>query len=134
MILKRVGLHLFPLISILSLSNIPSVSYGAGGWEIEPSIEARVGWSDNINFADDDEDDGFVGQVNPGIVIVKERGRLQVLLDYEMQNFYYVDDSNLSTSHLLESIARYGIIPETFFFNSFASAQQVLVDDSANIR
>ena len=132
MILKRVGLHLFPLFSIFSLVFVPSVSY-AEGWEIEPSVEARMGWSDNIELDDDDEESGFVGQINPGILISKERGRLQALLDYQMRNFYYFGESEFNTDHDLESIARYGIIPETFFINAFASATQVIIDNDQQI-
>ncbi len=132
MILKRVGLHLLPLFSIFSLVVIPSVS-NAEGWEIEPSVEARMGWSDNIELDDDGEESGFVGQINPGILISKERGRLQALLDYQMRNFYYFGESDFNTDHDLESIARYGIIPETFFINAFASATQVIVDNDQQI-
>lgn len=131
--LKSTGLRLIPLSVMLSLVFIPSVS-SAEGWEIQPTIEARTGWSDNIDLEDSDsEDSGFVGQVNPGVSIEKLTGRLQVLLDYQMQNFYYFDDSEFNTDHNLESIARYGLIPETFFLNAFATAEQVLIDNDQQI-
>ena len=131
--LKSTGLHLIPLSAMFFLVSVPSVT-SAEGWEIQPSIEVRTGWSDNIQLEDSgEEDSGFVGQVNPGIAVEKLNGRLQVLLDYQMQNFYYFDDSEFNTDHKLESIARYGIIPQTFFINTFATAQQVLVDNDQQI-
>ncbi len=131
--LKSTGLHLIPLSAMFFLVSVPSVT-SADGWEIQPSIEVRTGWSDNIQLEDSgEEDSGFVGQVNPGIAVEKLNGRLQVLLDYQMQNFYYFDDSEFNTDHKLESIARYGIIPQTFFINTFATAQQVLVDNDQQI-
>ena len=131
MILNRVGPHLFFLVSLISLFATSTVSYAE--WNIQPLVEARVGYSDNIDFDEDDEESGFVGQVNPGITVNKLTGRLQVQLEYLMQNFYYFDGSQLDTDHDLDAIARYAIIPDTFFINSFASATQVLVDNDQQI-
>ncbi len=128
--LKTVGFYSLSLFSLFCL-NSTVVSYA--DWEIQPLVEARVGYSDNIDFDDDDEESGFVGQVNPGISINKLTGRLQVQLDYLMQNFYFFDDSQLDTDHNLDAIARYAVIPETFFINTFASATQVLIDNDQQI-
>ena len=54
--LKSTGLRLIPLSVMLSLVFIPSVS-SAEGWEIQPTIEARTGWSDNIDLEDSDSED-----------------------------------------------------------------------------
>ena len=129
---KNTGLHLIPLSVIFTISAIPSVVH-AEGWNIQPSIEARTGWSDNIEFEDDGEESGFVSQINPGISIEKPTGRLQVLLDYQLQNFYYHDGGDLDTEQDLESIARYALIPDTFFINGFATATQVIVDNDQQI-
>jgi len=128
--LKTVGFYSLSLFSLFCLNSF-IVSYA--DWEIQPLVESRVGYSDNIDFDDDDEESGFVGQVNPGITINKLTGRLQVQLDYLMQNFYYFDDSQLDTDHNLDAIARYAVIPETFFINTFASATQVLIDNAQQI-
>ena len=129
--LTRVGLRSFLLISLFSLLGLSTYSYAQ--WEIQPIVEARLGYSDNIEFEEDDDDGGFVSQVNPGITINKATGRLQVELDYLMQNFYYFDDSQLDTDHNLDAIARYAVIPQTFFINAFATATQVLVDNDQQI-
>ena len=129
--LKRVGHHSFSLISLACFLVVTTAAHAQ--WEIQPLVEARVGYSDNIDLDDNDEDSGFVGQVNPGVSINKLTGRLQVQLDYLMQNFYYFDGGDLDTDHNLDAIARYAIIPETFFINSFANATQVLVDNDQQI-
>ena len=129
---KNTGLYLIPLSVMFSISGIPSVVH-AEGWNIQPSIEARTGWSDNIEFEDDGEESGFVSQINPGVSIEKLTGRLQVLLDYQLQNFYYHDGGDLDTEQDLESIARYALIPDTFFINGFATATQVIVDNDQQI-
>ncbi len=132
MILKIINQKLSLLAFLLFLS-IASIAY-AGPWEINPSVEARIGYSDNVEFENnDDEDSGFIGQLNPGVSIEKNEGRLLVQLDYLMQNFYYIDDSDLNTDHNLDAIARYEFIPQTFFLNGYASISQVLVDSTQGI-
>ncbi|MFK8028204.1 MAG: TIGR03016 family PEP-CTERM system-associated outer membrane protein [Gammaproteobacteria bacterium] len=112
---------------------ITSISH-AGPWQINPSVEVRTGYSDNVEFDDsDDEDSGFIGEINPGLSIVKNEGRLLVNLDYLMQNFYYFDDSDLNTDHTLDSVARYEIIPKTFFLNGYANISKVLIDSTQGI-
>lgn len=97
-------------------------------------MEARIGYSDNVEFeSNDDEESGFIGQLNPGVSIQKNEGRLLVQLDYLMQNFYYLDDDDLSTNQKLDSIARYEFIPQTFFLNGYANISQVLVDSNQGI-
>ena len=133
MTLKSTSSILPLLVFSCFLLNFTSASFAAS-WKIEPTVEARVGYSDNIEFDDSgDEDSGFIGQINPGISIQKDEGRLLVQLDYLMQNFYYLDDSDLSTDHTLDAISRYEFVPKTFFLNGYASVTQVLVDSSEQI-
>lgn len=133
MILKISSQKLSFLACLLLSLGFVSTSH-AGQWEINPIVEARMGYSDNIEFEDnDDENSGYIGQLNPGLSIEKNEGRFLVQLDYLMQNFYYFDDSDLSTDHNLDAISRYELIPKTFFINGYASISQVLVDSSEGI-
>lgn len=134
MILKTISHKPSLLVYTLLLLIIAPSSY-ASQWKIQPTVEARAGYSDNIEFDNDDDDDesGYIGQVNPGILIQKDAGRLRVRLDYLMQNFYYVDEKDLNTDHNLDSIARYEFIPQTFFLNGYANIQKVLVDSRQGI-
>ncbi|MFK7794822.1 MAG: TIGR03016 family PEP-CTERM system-associated outer membrane protein [Gammaproteobacteria bacterium] len=133
MILKIISQKLSLLAFLLLFLSVASISY-AGQWEINPLVEARFGYSDNVEFEDNnDEDSGFIGQLNPGVSIEKNEGRLLVQLDYLMQNFYYLEDSDLSTDHDLDAIARYEFIPQTFFLNGYATISQVLVDSNQGI-
>ncbi|MDW3095269.1 MAG: TIGR03016 family PEP-CTERM system-associated outer membrane protein [Gammaproteobacteria bacterium] len=133
MILKSTSSKLPLLVFSCFLLNFTSLSFAAS-WKIQPSVEARLGYSDNIEFDDSgDEDSGFIGQINPGVSIQKDEGRLLVQLDYLMQNFYYLDDSDLSTDHTLDAISRYEFVPKTFFLNGYATVTQVLVDSTEQI-
>jgi uncharacterized protein (PEP-CTERM system associated) len=130
MILKTISQKLSLFACSLLFLSITSTSYAAQ-WKVSPLVEARVGYSDNIEFDDNDnEDSGFIGQLNPGLSIEKNEGRLLVNLDYLMQNFYYLDDSDLNTDHTLDSIARYELIPKTFYLNGYASISKVLIDST----
>lgn len=115
------------LIFLLASSNV------IAEWEIKPSIKSTIGYSDNIELDSDDEESGFIGEINPGINISKTNGRLQVALDYSMKNFYYFKDSQLDTDHDLDAVARFAILPRTFFINTFARAEQVLIDNDQQI-
>ncbi len=128
---KRVGFQISFLLSLLFYICAQSLLYAQ--WEIEPLVQASIGYSDNIELDFEDEESGFVGILNPGIKISKPIGRLQVELDYLMENFYYLDDDQLDTNHSLDSIARYGVIPNTFFINTFARADQILIDNDQQI-
>ena len=133
MIFKRACLNLFSLFTLICILVVPAVVY-AGPWQIQPFVETRIGYSDNIEFDDDDEEEsGFIGQINPGVSIVKDQGRLQVNLNYVMQNFYYFDDSQHNADHNLDSVARYAIIPNTFFLNGYADITKVVVDNDRQI-
>jgi uncharacterized protein (PEP-CTERM system associated) len=133
MILKTISQKLSYLVCSILFLTITTTSHAAQ-WEINPTVEARMGYSDNIRFDDsDDEESGFIGAVNPGVTIQKNEGRLRVNLDYLMQNFYYIDDSDLSTDHSLDSIARYEFIPQTFFLNGYAIIRKELVDSGQGL-
>ncbi len=129
MILNKTSLTPSRLLILLFLLNLSSYVYAAN-WEIRPFVESRVGYSDNIELQGQDEEDGFIGQVNPGVSVLKQDGRLQVKLDYLMQNFYYVDGSELNTDNNLDAIARYEILPSRFFLNGYANISQLLIDSN----
>ena len=94
-------------------------------WEIQPLIEARTTYTDNIEF-EEDEDSEFVLELSPGINILKDEGRLQVDIDYLLQNFYFLDDSDLNSDHQLDAFATYETIQDRFFIDAYTTIEQVL--------
>ena len=122
--------RLCALIFLTCTIFVSSASQSA--WRFEPFIDTRVAYSDNVNF-EEDEDSDFVGQVNPGFTLLKPEGRLQVRADYLLQNFYSTSDSDLSTDHSLDSLARYEAIKDHFFIDAYATIIKVIVDTDSNI-
>ena len=104
-------------------------SAGQAAWEIQPFVETRAAYSDNIEF-EEDEDSDVVFQLNPGVFIEKLEGRLQVQLDYLMQNFYSIEDSDLSSDHNLDAESIFEAIEDRFFIDSYATITQALVDST----
>ena len=105
---------------------------GQARWEITPFIEGRGAYTDNIELVED-EDSDFVAQLNPGIAIRKPEGRLQVQLDYLLQNFYSFEDSDLSSDHQLDSFGRYEAIEDHFFIDAYATIVQVIQDTDGTL-
>ena len=126
------GLSLALRCAIFSISSIlilPAPSQAA--WEIQPFVETRAAYSDNVNFDEDGEDSDVVLQLSPGITVQKLEGRLQVQLDYLLQNFYSFDGSDLSTDHNLDAFSTFEWIDDRVFIDSYATITQVLVDTSS---
>ena len=115
---------------LIPIFMFPSASQAV--WEIEPFIETRAAYSDNVNF-EEDEDSDFVTQINPGVSIRKDEGRLRVTLDYLLQNFYSFDDSDLSSDHNLDAFSSWEAIRDHFFIDVNASITNVLIDSSSTI-
>ncbi|WP_119628205.1 TIGR03016 family PEP-CTERM system-associated outer membrane protein [Methylocaldum marinum] len=81
---------LFGLFIILHFSRAEAVD-----WKIEPTLNFREIYSDNINLGgqrgtagDRQREDSFVTQISPGISIQRE-GRSRFRLRYRMQNIFY---------------------------------------------
>ena len=106
-------------------------SAGRAAWEIQPFVEARAAYSDNVDFDDDDEESDVVLQLNPGVFIQKLEGRLLVNLDYLLQNFYSFEDSDISSDHNLDAFTTFEAIEDQFFIDAYAFVTQVIVDTDA---
>ena len=106
-------------------------SAGQAAWEIQPFVETRAAYSDNVDFDEDDEDSDVVLQLNPGVTIQKLEGRLQAQLDYLLQNFYSFDNSDVSTDHNLDAFATFEAIEDRFFIDGYATITNVLIDTNS---
>ena len=67
-------------------------------WRITPRLSVGATYSDNIRLAPTDEAEGdLVLQVDPGVSIRKQGGRLDLRLDYTAQGLLYANNSDAST-------------------------------------
>ena len=66
-------------------------------WRITPRLSVGTTYSDNIRLAPADEAEGdLVLQVDPGVSIRKQGGRLDLRLDYTAQGLLYANNTDAS--------------------------------------
>ena len=74
------------LAGFCSLCGAQATDRALEGWRITPRLSVGATYSDNIRLAPTDQAEGdWVWQVDPGISVRKEGGRLNLRLDYTAQ-------------------------------------------------
>lgn len=104
-------------------------------WEFEPFLEVIATYTDNVFLAfDGDETDDFVGQVNPGISISKDEGRVTADVNYRLQTVSFASESDLdAVYHQLDAVTGLEIAPRRLFVDLDASVDQSVVNPSIAI-
>lgn len=120
------------LFAFSGLFSFPAV---AQNWEIEPYVEVIATYTDNLYLLQEGfEISDYVGQLNPGINIVRNEGRITTDTSYRMQNIFFADDSDLDTIfHQLDSATTLEIAVEKFFIDLDASIGQSVLDPTRPI-
>ena len=101
----------------------------AAEWRIIPTLLITETYLDNVEEAPPGEEESdYVTELNPGISLQAQGSRLNLNLNYSMQNLFYIDNSDENTTnHELSADANVELLREHLFLDAFASAQQVLV-------
>ncbi len=120
---------------LLAFTVLSSHSAVAQDWEIEPYVELIATYTDNLYLLQEGfEIADYVGQVNPGINIVRNEGRFTTDTSYRMQNLFFADDSDLNTIfHQLNAAATLEVAADTFFIDMDASIEQSVLDPTRPI-
>ena len=106
------------------------------GWNLNPRLIIGETYSDNV-FLDPpgEEESDFVTQINPGISVNRQGGRLGFNLDYLMQNLFYARNSSANdTNHLLQSNGTAELLRDRFFVDGNASIRQVFISPEGRTR
>ena len=104
-------------------------SYLLGGWRVTPRLSVGTTYSDNIRLAPPGEEEGdTVLQVDPGISVRKQGGRLNLRLDYTAQGLFYADhrDANQINNSLL-AFGTAELYQDNLFLDAYGSVSQVLL-------
>lgn len=117
------------LLPVMVLSGIPLTANSAS-WKIEPSIEVKETYTDNVDLDANSQQSDFVTQVTPGLLVVGSGSRLDMSLKYAPMYLYYPGDDkdkhdlrqNLQTNIHSE------LVDETFFVDGSANIAQQFVD------
>lgn len=98
----------------------------AGEWRITPRISVGTTFSDNIRLAPSDEAEGdLVLQVDPGVSVRKQGGRLDLRLDYTAQGLLYTQQGETRLNNKLLGSGTAELYQEHLFLDVQASISQV---------
>lgn len=109
--------------------------YARGGWRVTPRLSVGTTYSDNIQLAPSGEEEGdTVLQVDPGISVRKQGGRLNLRLDYTAQGLFYANnsDSNQVNNNLL-AFGTAELYQDNLFLDAYGSVFQVPVVSSGRV-
>ncbi|MCB1820122.1 MAG: TIGR03016 family PEP-CTERM system-associated outer membrane protein [Candidatus Competibacteraceae bacterium] len=110
-------------------------SYSLGGWRVTPRLSVGTTYSDNIQLAPSGEEEGdTVLQVDPGISVRKQGGRLSLRLDYTAQGLFYADhrDADQINNNLL-AFGTAKLYQNNLFLDAYGSVYQVPVVSSGRV-
>ena len=107
----------------------------AGDWRITPRLSVGTTYSDNIRLAPSGEAEGdWVWQVDPGLSIYKQGGRLNLRLDYTAQGLLYTQngDANTINNNLL-AFGAAELYQDHFFVDVYGSMSQMPITSSGRV-
>ena len=123
------------LASVSALCGAQATDGVLGGWRITPRLSVGATYSDNIRLAPADEAEGdWVWQVDPGISVRKQGGRLDLRLDYTAQGLMYTQngDANTINNNLL-AFGTAELYQEHLFLDAYGSVSQVPITSSGRV-
>lgn len=106
-----------------------ATSIHAGEWTITPRLTVGETYSDNINLDDNDKEYDLVTEVSPGISVHGEGARLRADLDYQMQNTFFLRNSDGDgTFHQLDANGTAELRKNFFFVDGSSSMGQAVIN------
>ena len=114
---------------------LPVMHAEAGDWDITPRISVAEIYSDNINLDDKDKEYDLVTEISPGVSIHGEGARVRADLDYQMQNTFFLRNSDGDgTFHQLNANGTVEVTRDFFFVDGSSTVGQAVInaDDTAN--
>ncbi len=105
------------------------------GWTITPSIELREIYTDNVDLEPSDRAQSeLVTAISPGISLFRKGRRLELSINYLMENFLYAKDSDQNQiNHQLKSAARAELIKDEVFLDATANMRQLLISPEGRL-
>jgi uncharacterized protein (PEP-CTERM system associated) len=118
----------------LALVLLCTTAVHAGQWDITPRLTLAEVYSDNINLDDSDKEYDLVTEISPGISVHGESARLRADLDYQLQNTFFLKNSDANgTSHQLSADGTAEVTKNFFFVDASSSIGQSIVDADSTV-
>lgn len=112
----------------LSLIGACVIALGAAGAvhaqtvRIQPSLDTRLTWTDNVDTSATDEQQDWIAEISPGVSISRESGRVSGGLDMRLRNTAHVERTEDNATYLaLQGRGTIEAIEDAFFVDLAAS-------------
>ncbi|MEH6824666.1 MAG: TIGR03016 family PEP-CTERM system-associated outer membrane protein [Motiliproteus sp.] len=114
----------------LALLSAPCYSEQTKDWDISPSLQLGLDYSDNLDLAPSDKTETFIGTLAPGISISRQGRYLKLGADYRLSLLDYSSNTRSdSYFHNLNAFADAELIEDHLFVDAQAVASQQLIDN-----
>jgi hypothetical protein len=112
--------------SITTVSLVLPIYANAVDWKVTPILSSVATYTDNVMLAPRGSETGdFITEINPGVSVTGTGARLKINANYTMQNLFYLNQSNQSTTfHQLDSKANATLVKNFLFLDSTANISQ----------
>lgn len=107
----------------------------AAQWQVHPRLMLAETYSDNITLAPPgSEETDFVSQINPGVFLRGQGGRVKLNINYTLQNTIYANDGNRNASnHQLGAKGNAELVKDIFFVDASSSISQQIVNAEGRV-
>ncbi len=100
---------------VLALGAVGAASAYAQTVSVTPSVQSRLTWTDNVGASSEKESD-WIAEISPGITVSRKSGRFNGLLNAQLRNVGYANDSSRNTSFLaLQGSGQIEAVENLFF-------------------
>jgi len=116
---------------LLAIYTTPIV---AGNLDITPRIRAGAIYTDNLRLDPSNEEQDAAAEVTPGISLRADGNRLDASLDYQMENYTFLKNSNANnTAHKLNATAAAELAKNSLFLDASSAVGQAVIDADERI-
>ncbi|MFT5720797.1 MAG: hypothetical protein ACI9W6_001097 [Motiliproteus sp.] len=116
----------------LALVSVPGYSAPTQAWDLSPSLQLGIDYSNNLGLAPRDKTETFIGTLTPGISISHQGRYLQLGADYRLSLVdYSASTRNDRYFHNLNAFADAELVEDHLFVDTQATARQQLIDNSS---
>ena len=117
----EIGAPRLALISALLLSLTAAGAVQAQTVRIQPTLDTRLTWTDNVDTEEDGQQD-WIAEISPGLSISRESGRFSGGLNMRLRNIAHVEQTEDNTTYLaLQGRGTVEAIEDAFFVDLGAS-------------
>lgn len=112
-------------VALLATLGVLPLTAVAGSWTIDPRLTLGAVYSDNIDLTSTGAKSDLVLTQQPGLSIRGDGRRVDVNLEYNLQNQIYVEGNGTNgITHQLGSRAKAELLRQLLFFNATATVSQ----------